>query len=221
MRVFCLFFIFLLIGPNVYADIYQTTSADGAMVYSNTPANGSRVVMIEKKTDRIVKAKKNKTRHMGNYHAIIDEKSKKHNVDPKLVRAVISAESGWNPSAVSPKGAVGIMQLMPRTATDMGVDNRFNPEQNIEGGVKYLRFLLDKFNGNMTLALAAYNAGPTKVEKAMGVPAIPETVNYVRRVMNTYSGGLDYSWMPSSAHTRIRVVNQRDGSVLFTNVVRQ
>jgi|WetSurMetagenome_2_1015567.scaffolds.fasta_scaffold00020_36 soluble lytic murein transglycosylase-like protein len=234
MRAFCLFFIFLLLSANVSADIYQTTQSDGAVLFSNKPATGSRLIMVEKKSKRKSAAgmEKNsarkslvvlkRSRHAGNYSNIVEEKSKKHNVDPKLVKAVIAAESGWNPSAVSPKGAVGIMQLMPRTASDMGVDNRYNPEQNIEGGVKYLRFLLNKFNGNMTLALAAYNAGPTRVERAMGVPAIPETVNYVKRVMNTYAGGsMDYSWMPAAAATRIKVVNQEDGSVLFTNVFRR
>jgi hypothetical protein len=211
----------MLVSSGAYADVYQTTQTDGSMLYTNTPSSGSTVVSVEKKPDRKMNLKKNK--HAGNYHSIVDEKSKKHNVDPKLVKAVIAAESGWNPSAVSPKGAVGIMQLMPQTASDMGVGNRYNPEQNIEGGVKYLKYLLDKFNGNMTLALAAYNAGPTRVEKAMRVPQIPETVNYVKRVMNTYSGGgFDYSsWMPATTSTKIKMVSQKDGSVLFTNVVRR
>jgi soluble lytic murein transglycosylase-like protein len=233
MRPFCLFFIFLLFNATVYADIYQTNQSDGTVYFTNKPASGSRLVMVEKKPDRKKAAKTEaktavlvkKSRHAGNYSSIVEEKSKKHNVDPKLVKAVISAESGWNPSAVSPKGAVGIMQLMPGTASDMGVDNRYNPEQNIEGGIKYLRYLLDKFNGNMTLALAAYNAGPTRVERAQGVPAIPETVNYVKRVMNTYSGtavpGYHTSWIPATASAKIKVVSQKDGSVLFTNVFRR
>jgi len=234
MRPFCLFFIFLLLGVNAYADIYQTTQADGSVFYTNKRSAGSRLVMAEKKpgrksaytTARSAEFKSavtlKRSRHYSSYSGIVDEKSKKHNVDPKLVKAVIAAESGWNPSAVSPKGAVGIMQLMPQTASDMGVDNRFNAEQNIEGGIKYLRFLLDKFNGNMTLALAAYNAGPTRVEKAMGVPAIPETVNYVKRVMNTYTGGSSYySFIPAGSGTRIKAVSQKDGSVLFTNVFRR
>jgi hypothetical protein len=119
--------------------------------------------------------------------------------------------------AISPKGAVGIMQLMPKTASDMGVGNRFNPEQNIEGGVKYLRFLLDKFNGNMTLTLAAYNAGPARVERVKGVPSIPETINYVKRVMNTYSGGIGTKWLSGGQSPKIRMVTLEDGSVLYTN----
>jgi soluble lytic murein transglycosylase-like protein len=154
------------------------------------------------------------------YKTLVEEKSKKHNVDPKLVKAVINAESNWNPKAVSPKGAMGMMQLMPKTANDMGVANPFNPEQNIEGGVKYLRFLLDKFNGNLSLAIAAYNAGPTRVEKVNGVPAIPETVSYVRRVINAYSGNnLDMIHAAAPMQTAIRRVVLEDGSVLFTNAV--
>ncbi len=202
------------IGVNASADMYQTTSEDGTVLYSNQPVIGSRTIMKEEKPDRKALSKSHKSSH---YHAIVDEKSRKHNVDPKLVKAVISAESGWNASAISPKGAVGIMQLMPRTANDMGVGNRFNPEQNIEGGIKYLRYLLDKFSGNLTLALAAYNAGPARVEKVKGVPSIPETVNYVKRVMNTYSGGPGTSWLPSGQSPKIRMVTLEDGSVLYTN----
>jgi soluble lytic murein transglycosylase-like protein len=161
---------------------------------------------------------KKKNTGSSEFHNIAEEKAKKHNVDPKLVKAVISAESNWNPKAVSHKGAVGMMQLMPKTANDLGVSNRYNPEENIEGGVKYLRHLLDKFNGNLTLELAAYNAGPARVEKDNRVPSIPETVNYVKRVMNDYSGGS--GWLSgSSGSTKIRMVVLADGTVLFTNAL--
>jgi soluble lytic murein transglycosylase-like protein len=215
MRVICIFFIFLMISINASADMYQTTSDDGSVIYSNQPAAGSRTIIKDEKPAR--KSISNNHRSGSNYHSIVDEKSRKHNVDPKLVKAVISAESGWNPMAISPKGAVGIMQLMPKTASDMGVGNRFNPEQNIEGGVKYLRFLLDKFNGNMTLTLAAYNAGPARVERVKGVPSIPETINYVKRVMNTYSGGIGTKWLSGGQSPKIRMVTLEDGSVLYTN----
>jgi hypothetical protein len=109
------------------------------------------------------------------------------------------------------------MQLMPKTATDMGVSNRYNPEENIEGGIRYLKHLLEKFKGNLTMALAAYNAGPARVEKVGGVPSIPETVNYVRKVMNTYSAGPQTIWSPAGDSPKIRMVTLEDGSVLFTN----
>ncbi len=219
--LFCVILIsvsFLLVGVVANADMYQSTTDEGTVLYTNVPASGAKVVVKEKAPERKIAAKaaKNRGVRSGEFHNMAEEKARKHNVDPKLVKAVIKAESNWNPTAVSNKGAVGMMQLMPQTASDLGVGNRFNPEENIEGGVKYLRYLIDKFDGNVTLALAAYNAGPARVEKVGGVPAIPETVDYVRRVMNDYSGGSGWT-TSSSGHTKIRMVVQRDGTVLFTN----
>ena len=119
---------------------------------------------------------------------LIRKYSFKYGVDPSLVRALMRHESGFNPHAVSPKGAQGLMQLMPGTAALMGVKNPFDPEQNIAGGVGYLRFCLDRFQQNVPLAVAAYNAGPGRVAKSKGVPAIPETQAFVKNVMGTYSG---------------------------------
>jgi soluble lytic murein transglycosylase-like protein len=215
MRLVCIILALGITAVSAHADMYQTVTSDGTVLYSNVPADGSLTIMKDEKPGR--KAFSKKQRNGSNYHGIVDEKARKHNVDPGLVKAVIAAESGWNPGAISPKGAVGIMQLMPKTANDMGVNNRFNPEENIEGGVKYLRFLIDKFNGNMTLALAAYNAGPARVERTGGVPSIRETINYVRKVMNTYSGGLGTRWLSGGESRKIRVVTMEDGSVLFTN----
>ncbi|KAF0183655.1 MAG: lytic transglycosylase [Nitrospirae bacterium] len=152
------------------------------------------------------------------YANIVEEKAKKHDVDPKLVKSVIRAESNWNSSAVSPKGAMGLMQLMPQTAHLMGVGNAFDPEENIEGGVKYLRYLLGRFNGNLTLALAAYNAGPKAVERKGGVPGIPETVNYVQKIMGDYTGVAPLAYIPLSSQTRIHKVALEDGTILYTNL---
>ncbi len=116
------------------------------------------------------------------YYPIILRASRKHNVDPHLIKAIIVAESGFNPRAVSRVGARGLMQLMPRTARAMGLKDSFNPEKNIDAGVRYFRRLLDRFDGNTKLALAAYNAGISKVDAHGGVPPIAQTSHFVRKV---------------------------------------
>jgi Rod binding domain-containing protein len=120
---------------------------------------------------------------LGKLQSIIDDAAQEHGVDSTLVKAVIASESAGNNTAQSPQHAKGIMQLIDSTATAMGVQNVWNPEQNIHGGVKYLKQMLDKFNGNVTLALASYNAGPGAVERHGGVPPFKETHAYINRVM--------------------------------------
>jgi soluble lytic murein transglycosylase-like protein len=125
--------------------------------------------------------------------ALIDRYSRHSDLDPKLVRAVIHVESSFNPDALSRKGAMGLMQLMPGTASDLAVQDPYDPEQNVRAGTDYLRQMLDVFDGRLELALAAYNAGPEAVEQYGGIPPYPETRGYVEKVMRLYKGNPAYS----------------------------
>ncbi len=121
--------------------------------------------------------------------AAIDAAAARHHVDPSLVRSVVKVESNFNPNAVSRKGAMGLMQLMPSTARSLNVANPFDPAQNVDAGVRHLRKLLDSYGGNVRLSLAAYNAGAGAVARSAGVPHFRETQDYVRKITNLYNGG--------------------------------
>ena len=120
------------------------------------------------------------------FHPIILQEASRHKVDPALVKAIIMAESGYNPNAVSKKGAQGLMQLMPSTAEALGVEDAFNPEQNISGGVRYFKKLVNRFDGDVKLALAAYNAGSKKVRHYQGIPPFKSTHYYIEKVFKYY-----------------------------------
>src|SRR5580698_8947368 len=138
--------------------------------------------------------------------AAIDAAAVRHNVDPSLVRSVVKVESNFNPNAVSRKGAMGLMQLMPSTARSLNVANPFDPAQNVDAGVRHLRKLLDSYGGNVSLSLAAYNAGSGAVARSAGVPHFRETQNYVRRITDLYSAsGASSSIFSPPVHEPVRV----------------
>jgi len=171
----------LIAPPHSKADIYKYVDSDGVIHFSNVPTNGQWKLIIKERRVRF-----NLGQDFEKYTAEIWKASQRYSVDYNLVRAVIKAESNFDPHAVSRTGARGLMQLMPQTANLLQVSDSFHPDQNIDGGVRYLRYLLNLFNDNLSLALAAYNAGENAVFRYRGIPPYQETQTYVQRVLRYY-----------------------------------
>jgi soluble lytic murein transglycosylase-like protein len=159
----------------------------GRKIYVNTGETATRTEWITRNGQS--GAGGNAPHIPANINELVEKTANRFKVDPELVRAVIRVESGYDPKAVSSKGAMGLMQLIPATARRFGVANPFDPKQNLDGGVNYLKHLLDLFGGDLGLSLAAYNAGENSVQRSGGIPAIPETQDYVRKVTSIYQGG--------------------------------
>jgi len=192
------------------AQIASYVDAQGRVVYvnANPPTKAGRRQMIRQPLAPPEKLLQ-----------IAEAVAKRNDMDPALVQAVIQTESNWNPFAVSSKGAFGLMQLLPSTAERYGVRDVFDPEQNVKGGTRYLRDLLDLYHGDLKKSLAAYNAGEQAVAKYGGVPAYRETRNYVRKVTNTYfqsGAGPTYAGQ-FRRHSEIRQVKDSGGRTVFTN----
>jgi len=154
----------------------------------------------------------------GGYSEQIAAVAARHGVDPRLVEAVVRVESGGNPGAVSPKGARGLMQLMPAKSAELGVQNPFEPRQNLEGGVRHLRDLLQRYDGDLRLALAAYNAGEEAVRAHRGVPPYRETREYVRKVLELYQPPEAPSTPAPATPQRVYRVETDGGTVIYTNL---
>ena len=158
-------------------DIYAYKDPQGVLHFSNVPTHsGYRAVIRERRSDR--------TSVPGHFEETIRSAANRYGVDPDLVRAVIKVESDFNSWARSHKGAQGLMQLMPETARLHKISNVYDPDENIDAGVRHLRLLLDRYQGDLELALAGYNAGMKAVEKYGGIPPYPETKEYIRRVLD-------------------------------------
>jgi soluble lytic murein transglycosylase-like protein len=207
------------------AEIYQFVDENGVVHFTNVSGNRikkpAKVYTESRRSDTVAAAQalapeRPARRDEGipvSYANIINSACGKHGVDPSLVHAIVKVESDFNPYAVSRKGAMGLMQLMPETASSMKVRNSFSPDENIEGGVKYLRYLLDRYEGNISLALAAYNSGETAVKKWGTIPPFKETQEYVRKIMQIYNG----TGKAFAPRYTIYVGTGADGTILFTD----
>lgn len=222
----------LLCIPFGYAaaDIYQYTDDSGVIHFSNVSLDNPRSrrkvkITKEAKQDRTETRESHSvsprtttaspvmTKAPKAYTDLINDACDRHGVDPALVHAIVKVESDFNPYALSRKGAMGLMQLMPQTALNMNVQNTFNPQQNIDGGVKYLRYLMDRYEGNLSLALAAYNSGETAVKKWGTVPPFPETQSYVQKILTLYNG----TGITTTPQYTIYIGYGDDGALLFTD----
>jgi len=183
----CQVCLLMLTVMSVRADIYRYEDDEGIVHFTDAPTDRRfKIFMRDLKKDKQLRTKLQLASSVNpaEYEQIISSCATKYGVNPCLIKAVIHAESGYNPNAVSSKGASGLMQLIPGTARSLKVNNSFDPKDNVEGGVKYLRFLLDTFRGDVSLAVAAYNAGLNKVARYGGIPPYNETRTYVNRVLS-------------------------------------
>jgi len=197
------------------AETYRLSTADGTVHFTNAPTDPryQRIASFSSGTSagwlRLP---------VGEVNAYITEirgAAERYGVPERLVSAIIRVESAFNPRAVSPKGARGLMQLMPETASGLGVRNTFDPYENIDGGVRHLRGLIDRFGQNLPLALAAYNAGEKAVTAYQGIPPYPETRDYVTRILRLFDASGDG---PSATSTVIYRTVAEDGTVVYTNI---
>lgn len=208
-------FIFLtrFTGP-VRGDIYSYRDGSGVSYLANRPDIG--ISILKNGSNKILRSSSGRhsvsVRPTSRYDSMIREASNRYGVGFELIKAVIHSESAFNPFAVSRKGARGLMQLMPETAKDLGVRNAFDPRENVLGGTRYLRKMLERYNHDLKLSLAAYNAGPTTVDRIGGVPPYSETRNYIRQVFSLMRL---YGRTGSSGGRIYQVV--KNGRVVLTN----
>lgn len=205
LNVYIVFFNCMYFGVSTAADeFFYREDENGVIHFSDELSDPSlektyemdkgRIIDTEATSAALRKSGRWKENHE-RFRTLIHTLARLHDVEPALVEAVILTESAYNPSAISKKGARGLMQLMPATARSFGVKNIHDPHENLSGGIRLLRDLIDKYHGNLDLALAAYNAGITAVERYKGIPPYPETIDYVAKVRKYYShfaGNQDY-----------------------------
>ena len=193
-------------------EIYQFVDRNGVIHFTNVP--------VDLRYKPLKKLKKTSYRNRyaeKELHQLISELSSQHEVNPALIKAIIKVESDFDTTAISVAGAQGLMQLMPMTANRLGVLDPFDPRENIEGGIRYFKTLLDTFNNNTTLALAAYHAGENNVLKYNGLPPIPQTKRYVDKVIGYYKQYSLKSSLVKNNSNYIYRVSTVDGKIIYTN----
>jgi soluble lytic murein transglycosylase-like protein len=219
-RLLLVLLILWVIPLDGWAEIIIRQDKDGNLTITNEPTpykkKGPKVYKKRSGGITFVPAATSLSKVPRKYLQKIKQLSQKYGVKESLIIAVARAESGFNPFAVSRKGAVGIMQLMADTAVKYGVVNRYNADQNLEAGVRHLKYLYKKYNSNIPLTLAAYNAGETAVEKYKGVPPYKETRTFIKRVMN-YMGMTYSSFYNSKFSTKIYQYRTKDGRIMITD----
>ncbi len=183
---FCLFFL----PPSSSAGIYRYVDENGVIHFTNCPRDPKFKLYIRESKEDVGDENNSSSvsyiKDSNQYDSLISEFSRKYQVDFALIKAIMRAESGFNPFAVSRKGAKGLMQLMPETAQRVNVSNIFNPRENIEGGVRHFKYLLSLFDNDLRLSLAAYNAGENVVAELRSIPPYRETLDYVKKVLSFY-----------------------------------
>ncbi len=180
--------ILIFLPLNLFsAEIYQYVDSSGTLHFTNVPTDPRFKRILPEQSDNTAFYSVGREE----IEVLIDQASRTQQVSPALVKAVIRAESNFKVNALSPSGAQGLMQLMPATAEDLKLGNPFDPEENIQGGTRYLRFLLDRFNQDIRLAIAAYHAGPGTVSRYGGVPPIKKTSDYLNKVLHYYESYLN------------------------------
>ena len=170
-----------LIPPRLHADIYRYVDSQGVLHFTNVPTHEKYRLYIREKKKPVFDAGSSRR-----YDKLIRRAAEAHGVETSLLKAIIKAESDFDPKAVSKRGAMGLMQIMPENVTIFRIKNPFDPWENIMAGTRYFRSLFDRFEGRLPLALAAYNAGPSTVDRYRSIPPYPETRRYVEKVMNFY-----------------------------------
>ena len=179
---FCLALSVLIPDLHLYADIYMYTDSQGVMHFTNVPTSAKYSVYIKEKS-----TESNITYNSNKYDDLITTAAKKYEISFSLLKALIKIESDFDPWAVSKVGAKGLMQIMPENLKALNINDPFDPRENIMGGTRYLKQLLERFKGEIPLALAAYNAGPRMVENYKRIPPFPETEDFVKKVMKYYT----------------------------------